>query len=270
MNELFSIGEISKLFNIDVRLLRHYDKISLLKPESVDEKNGYRYYSTRQFECLNTIRYLRSLNMPLPKIREFFENRDDKKMLEILEEQKHQVEEERKRLDQIERKIENRLLQIEDAAQTDLDKIEERTLKDREIAVLKKELSISDDLEQPIRELAKRNSLHAVMFLGKVGVSISSSNLQAGNFNKFSAVFVVIEPEDNCGENLSCLPGGNYLTLRFHGTHKDAKASYIRMLQYMKEKGYALTGDPLEFALIDYGLTNDPSKFVTEIQIPYK
>lgn len=154
MNELFSIGEISKLFNIDVRLLRHYDKISLLKPESVDEKNGYRYYSTRQFECLNTIRYLRSLNMPLPKIREFFENRDDKKMLEILEEQKHQVEEERKRLDQIERKIENRLLQIEDAAQTDLDKIEECTLKDREIAVLKKELSISDDLEQPIRELS--------------------------------------------------------------------------------------------------------------------
>ncbi|WP_019850160.1 MerR family transcriptional regulator [Desulfitobacterium sp. PCE1] len=270
MNELFTIGEISKLFNIDVRLLRHYDKISLLKPEFVNKENGYRYYSTRQFECLNTIHYLRSLNMPLPKIREFFENRDDKKMLKILEEQKRQVEEERKQLDRIERKLENRLLQIEDAFQTEFDKIEERTLKDRVIAVLKKELSISDDLEQPIRELAKRNSLHAVMFLGKVGVSISSSNLQGGKFNKFSAVFVVIEPEDNRGENLSCLPGGNYLTLRFRGTHKDAKASYIKMLQYMKEKGYVIAGDSLEFALIDYGLTNDPSKFITEIQIQYK
>ena len=38
MNELFSIGEISKLFHIDVRLLRHYDKISLRKPEFVDKK----------------------------------------------------------------------------------------------------------------------------------------------------------------------------------------------------------------------------------------
>lgn len=270
MNELFSIGEISKLFNIDVRLLRHYDKIALLKPEFVNEENGYRYYSTRQFECLNTIHYLRSLNMPLPKIREFLGNRDDKKILKILREQKRQVEEERKQLDRIEKKIENRLLQIEDAFQTEFDKIEERTLKERKIAVLKKELAISDDLEQPIRELAKRNSLHAVMFLGKVGVSISSANLQRGNFDKFSAVFVVIEPEDNCQENLSCLPGGNYLTLRFQGTHPDAEASYIKMLQYMKEKGYELAGDSLEFALIDYGLTNDPSKFITEIQIPYK
>lgn len=270
MNELFSIGEISKLFNIDVRLLRHYDKISLLKPEFVNKENGYRYYSTRQFECLNTIHYLRSLNMPLPKIREFLENRDDKKMLEILKAQKRQAEEERKRLDRIEKKIENRILQIEDAIQTEFDKIEERILTDRKIALLKTELSILDDLEQPIRELAKRNSLRAVMFLGKVGVSISSFNLQEGNFDKFSAIFVVIEPEDDCGENLSRLSGGNYLTLRFQGTHRDAAPSYIKMLQYMKEKGYAPAGDSLEFALIDYGLTNDSSKFITEIQIPYK
>lgn len=270
MNEFFSIGEISKLFNIDVRLLRHYDKISLLKPEFVNKENGYRYYSTRQFECLNTIHYLRSLNMPLPKIREFFENRDDEKMIAILKEQKKQVEEERKQLDRIERKIKSRLLQIEDTFKTEFDKIEERILQDRQIAILKKEISISDNLEQPIRELANRNSLHAVMFLGKVGVSISNSNLQEGKFDKFSSVFVVMEPEDKCNENFVCLPGGNYLTLRFQGTHKDAKVSYIKMLQYMKERGYVLTGDSLEFALIDYGLTNDISKFVTEIQIPYK
>lgn len=65
-----------------------------------------------------------------------------------------------------------------------------------------------------------------------------------------------------------CLHGGNYLTLRFQGTHKDAELSYRKMLQYMKEKGYTLAGDSLEFALVDYGLTNDPSKFITEIQIP--
>lgn len=121
-----------------------------------------------------------------------------------------------------------------------------------------------------MRFFLQNHSLYAVMFLGKVGVSISSANLQEGTFDKFSAVFVVIEPEDNCHENLSCLPGGNYLTLRFQGTHQDAEASYIKMLQYLNEKGYALAGDSLEFALIDYGLTNDPSKFITEIQIPYK
>ncbi len=270
MNELFSIGEVSKLFNIDVRLLRHYDKISLLKPEFINEENGYRYYSTRQFECLNTIRYLRSLHVPLPKIREFFENRDEQKMLDILIEQQRQVDEERKRLDRIEKKIQSRIRQIEDASQTEYGTIEERNLDERTVVILKKEIYVTEDLEQPIRELEQKNALHSVMFLGKVGVSISCENLLDRNLDRFSSIFVVLEPGDDDAEDTFCLPGGSYLTLRFHGTHREAEPAYIKMFQYMEQKGYVLAGDSLEFALIDYGLTNDPSKFTTEIQIPYQ
>ncbi|WP_059049864.1 MerR family transcriptional regulator [Paenibacillus senegalimassiliensis] len=270
MNEFFSIGEISNLFNIDVRLLRHYDKISLLKPEFVNQENGYRYYSTRQFEHLNTIHYLRSLNMPLPKIREFLEKRDDDKVIEILYEQKKQVEEQRIQLDRIERKIKNRIQQIEDAYQTEYDLIIERELEERRIAIVKKELPINDNLEHPIRELARHNSLHAAIFLGKVAASISKTNLEKGIFDTFSAVCVVIEPEDEIKGTFPSLPAGNYLTLRFRGTHKDAECYYVKMIQYMKQQGYQLAGDSLEFALIDYGLTKDSSKFTTEIQIPFK
>ncbi|MEY8353541.1 MerR family transcriptional regulator [Lachnospiraceae bacterium 54-53] len=270
MNELFSIGEVSRLFHIDVRLLRHYDKISLLKPEYLNEKNGYRYYSTRQFEALNTIRYLRSLNMPLSKIRDFFEGRDDRKMLELLKEKKRQVEEEQERLARIERKINSRILQLEDTFLTEYDVIKERRLADRVAAVLRKEISVADDLEHPIRELEQSNGLSSVMFLGKVGVSISAEDLTNRKFNRFSAIFVVMEPEDDQGDRATCLAGGTYLTMRFRGTHRDAGPAYLKMLQYMEQKGYALNGDSIEFALVDYGLTSDPSKFTTEIQIPYK
>lgn len=53
------------MFHISVGTLRHYEKIGLLQPEYIDNETGYRYYSTRQFECLNTIRYLRVLDMSL-------------------------------------------------------------------------------------------------------------------------------------------------------------------------------------------------------------
>lgn len=56
--------------------LRHYEQTGLLAPEYVDEKTDYRYYSARQFEILNTIRYLRVLDIPLPQIRDFLQNRD--------------------------------------------------------------------------------------------------------------------------------------------------------------------------------------------------
>ena len=40
MEKYFSIGEISKLSNLSVQTLRHYDKLGLLKPSLV-KNNGY-------------------------------------------------------------------------------------------------------------------------------------------------------------------------------------------------------------------------------------
>ena len=65
MDKLFRIGEMAKLFHMSMSTLRHYENIGLLKPEMVDQKNGYRYYSVRQFEALNTVRYLRAPEMLL-------------------------------------------------------------------------------------------------------------------------------------------------------------------------------------------------------------
>ena len=45
MNDLFTIGEISKHQNISRQTLIFYDKIGLFRPAYVDPENGYRYYS---------------------------------------------------------------------------------------------------------------------------------------------------------------------------------------------------------------------------------
>lgn len=47
-----------------------------MHPEQIDSDSGYRYYSTRRFEVLNAIRYLRALDLPLPEIADFLGNRD--------------------------------------------------------------------------------------------------------------------------------------------------------------------------------------------------
>lgn len=66
--QLFSIGEMAKIFHLSVSSLRHYEALGLVTPEYVDPSMNYRYYSVRQFEPLNTIRYLRALDMPLREI----------------------------------------------------------------------------------------------------------------------------------------------------------------------------------------------------------
>ena len=119
--ELFPIGEVAKMFRVSVGTLRHYEKIGLLAPEFVAPDTGYRYYSTRQLECLNTIRYLRVLEMPLEQIREFLQNREVEKIQEMLQQQKEVVAQKQRALEIVQRKIENRLRQIQDALASELD-----------------------------------------------------------------------------------------------------------------------------------------------------
>lgn len=75
--KLFQIGDVAKMFHISTGNLRHDEQAGLLTPEYIDQDTGYRYYSVRQFEILNTIRYLRTLDMPLNQIEDFLKNRDE-------------------------------------------------------------------------------------------------------------------------------------------------------------------------------------------------
>lgn len=91
MEQLFSIGDVAKLFHLSVSSLRHYEALGLLTPERVDPNTGYRSYSIRQFEVLNTIRYLRALDMPLEEIADFLRDRDVERIEEKLSRQREAV-----------------------------------------------------------------------------------------------------------------------------------------------------------------------------------
>ena len=108
MEHYFKIGEIAELFHLNIRTLRYYDGIDLLKPEFIDEKTGYRYYSTTQFEQLNTIRYLRELEVPLEDIKKFLQNREVSSMKKILQTQIQEVERKQHELEIIKKKLQCR------------------------------------------------------------------------------------------------------------------------------------------------------------------
>ena len=119
MKTLFKIGEIAELFRLNIKTLRYYDEIDLVKPEVVDPETGYRYYSTGQFEQLNTIRYLRELDVPLSEIHDFLHNRETEKMEQILQTQIAQVEQKQKDLENDKKKLRSRIQLIQDAKRSE-------------------------------------------------------------------------------------------------------------------------------------------------------
>ena len=114
---------MAELFDINIRTLRYYDDIGLLRPEEINPETGYRYYSTRQFERMNTIKYLRTLNMPLEKMKEFFENRDARTMERILEDQLIATREQLNQLRNMERKLKRRLDQLRYALNAPMEEV---------------------------------------------------------------------------------------------------------------------------------------------------
>ena len=268
-NELFQIGEVSKLFHISVSILRHYDKIGLLRPEVTDPKSGYRYYSVRQFECLNTIRYLRALDMPLEKISVFLNNRDVEHIRRLLLEQKNSVESRLQELANIQKKIENRLAQINDALHSVLYTVQIEEKPARRLAFLRKKLLPKNylDLEHSIRELEQKQE-QSVTFLGKVGLGITKESLMQRQFQPYEMVFIVLDEEDTFQGETLYLPQETCAVIRFQGSHSQAARYYKQLMDYLEETGNTVCGFSKEITMIDDGLTNDTSKFVTEIQIP--
>ena len=99
------IGEFSKMMQVTVKTLRHYEQKGLLVPDEVDEWTGYRYYSITQMQRLNTIRGLQRQGFSLEEIKDLLEDEsqmpsvaqltkkieETERQLQILMERRHQL-----------------------------------------------------------------------------------------------------------------------------------------------------------------------------------
>lgn len=66
------IGELATQAGCDVQTVRFYEREGLLE-EPQRESSGYRRYAQRHLQRLQFIRHCRSLDIPLPEIRELLE-----------------------------------------------------------------------------------------------------------------------------------------------------------------------------------------------------
>lgn len=70
---MFKIGDFSRLGQVSVRMLRHYDDLGLLKPAHIDPLTDYRYYTIEQLPRLNRILALKDLGLALEKIADLLQ-----------------------------------------------------------------------------------------------------------------------------------------------------------------------------------------------------
>lgn len=207
--------------------------------------------------------------MPLSEICDFLTNHDVELIEKKLMEQRKIVIEKVEKFKIIENKINNRLKMIEDAKSSKLDEIMIVDKEPCDIIWLENKLTISNylDMETAISQL-EANKDEAVVFLGKVGVGISVENLNNRKYDKYDGVFLIFDKEDSYSGKKIKLPKTRCVSIRFCGSHNESSKYYNILLDYIRDNNYTISNFAREITMIDYGITNDINKFVTEICIP--
>lgn len=111
--ELLSIGKMAEINGVTIPTLRLYDKNGLLKPAFVDEESGYRYYTLQQTARLDTIAYMKELDMSLAEIKAVLQTEDIAIIEEILARKNEQMHEQMRKLKERHDAVERAIAQIE-------------------------------------------------------------------------------------------------------------------------------------------------------------
>ena len=96
---MLSIGEFSKICQVTVKTLRHYDRIGLLKPVQVDEMTGYRYYSRKQMEQMLLIQRLKRYGFSLEEIQVILHCTEKGALLSKMQQQKEKLRQQKSNLE---------------------------------------------------------------------------------------------------------------------------------------------------------------------------
>lgn len=267
MKKIFSIGDISRIFNIPPTTLRYYDAIDLFKPSQTDPHSGYRYYSIDQFEKLSKIRYLRQMGVSLIETKNICEKMTPENYLQLLKRQHEKAVQEYSRLQTVINKFMQRINEIEEACKCkDLDVIRTEYLQERKVLRLHERITSRTELELAIRKLEKM----ANACLEKVGLSVSLLDLNRHYFNDYNSIFVMPEDSPENTEMNGILPAGEYICIYYRKKHAESPPYYEKLLKYIKENNYVVCGDSVRFILIDRAINGDRKNYLAEIQIPVR
>jgi len=270
---MLKIGDFSKLSRISIRMLRHYDEIGLLVPESVDEFTGYRYYSEAQLLIANRINALKDMGFSLSVISEILKTYNDPKVLKkyLLQKQaelKELAEKTGRQLRILETTI-NRLGKDDSVMEYS---VVLKEIPERYVASLRKIIPSYDRegmlWEQMMRELASQNV--------QIAYPCNSMAIFHDKEHKEQDVDVEIQiPVQGSRQNtgnvvFKTVPAVLVASVTFKGSYDQIAPVNQAIVNWIRDNRYNFNGAMFNIYHVSPAQTQNPDEFVTEICFPVK
>jgi len=274
LKEKLTIGEMAKLRGLTSETLRHYDRIDLFKPQFIDPHSGYRYYSIFQYEILGTIKELRQLRMTTDEIKDYLNERNFSKSLEIMKTKHEELVSNLKELNELEENIREKIAYLEQVAiENELHKVIFREMKSRQLLTLQEKINNNFELCYGVLNL--ENMLMEktpILATNRLGIIIEETNLKSGRFEEPSTIFIVAKDKEEIPNTYQLtIPGGLFACIRYNGELLSSRSKSLRkILHYLNKNSYQITGDALQIMHLDITITDKPNEITFEIQVPVR
>ena len=264
------IGEFSKMMQVTVKTLRHYEQKGVLVPYEVDEWTGYRYYSITQMQRLNTIRGLQRQGFTLEEIKELLE---DGAQTPSIEQLTQKIEETERQL-QLLTERRSQLLKWMDS---------HKQIKTMEKFSIQ---SLPEIIVASHREVISGYSALGLLCVNKIGPEMQRLGCKCP---PPGYCFTIEHNQEFCAENIDIeyceqveemgndsdiiqfkrLPAvEKALCMKHVGPYERFYESFTEALAYMEEQGYRLAGHPRTCYIDGIWNQEDPEKWLSIIQIP--
>lgn len=248
-DKIYSIGEMSKLFNLSVQTLRYYDKINLFVPEYRDS-NGYRKYRFEQIYKLAAICHMKKIGYPLKRIAEIMNSRNVDTSQSEMKNRLHYVEQEIKYLQNTEEVLNRKIAFI-----------------DREVPNSNSQLgdSIQDYQTRYYIPIGTEETLYKdkSFYLNPTIVFYNDKGDR-----KFGAYLGTAKELKSKDESLNSIRSGKYLCVWHKGGYDTI---WQHVLEIRRKYGnLKLENWSVHFNIVDQFIEKNPDHYLTKLQIPIK
>ena len=264
------IGEFSKMMQVTVKTLRHYEQRGLLLPDEVDKWTGYRFYSISQMQRLNTIRDLQRQGFTLEEIKELLDDGSHMPGVELLTQK---IEETERQLQLLVERRRQLLRWLDSHKQKNtMEKFNIQSLP--EIIVATHRATIMDysalgmlcvnTIGPEMQRLGCKCPLPGYCFTIEHNPEYATSKIdieyceQVEEMGKESDIIKF--------KHLPAVPKA--LCMKHVGPYERFYESYTEAFKYMEEQGYKMAGHPRTCYIDGAWNQDDPEKWVSIIQIP--
>lgn len=264
---MLKIGEFARLSQVSIKTLRHYDKISLLVPATIDPENGYRLYEMDQLADMMRILALKDCGFALEEIASLFDTHDsgavEALVAERIADQQQVVTDEQTRLQRLLARSQQ-LQALTDEVPYDfvLKQTEAYTLVGQR-QTLADQAAIAPFVQVVLKEMAQQ-----LIVPGEPLVHLYF-DVDCDAIDLFVGAPVMARPSSLGNLDYQRIKAGASVASVLHrGDYTTIRQAGMALEGWIRRSGYQRVGPVYEIYHRSPAHTTDPAEYLTELQLP--